>query len=139
MRWSFQTTHHDIWDYDVPSQPVLVDVPADDGSVTPALVAPTKRGELFLLDRRDGKPLAAVEEKPVPQTDLPDEQTSKTQPFSVGMPSFGNELVTESKMWGITPLDQMCAASSSASSATKGRSRRPRCAAACSIPASRAV
>ena len=58
VRWSFQTTHHDIWDYDVPSQPVLVDLPAEDGSVTPALVAPTKRGELFLLDRRDGKPLA---------------------------------------------------------------------------------
>lgn len=107
VRWSFQTTHHDIWDYDVPSQPVLVDLPADDGSVTPALVAPTKRGELFLLDRRDGKPLATVEEKPVPQTDLPDETTAKTQPFSVGMPSFGNDLVTEQKMWGITPLDQM--------------------------------
>jgi membrane-bound PQQ-dependent dehydrogenase (glucose/quinate/shikimate family) len=107
VRWSFQTTHHDIWDYDVPSQPVLVDLPAEDGSVTPALVAPTKRGELFLLDRRDGKPLATVEERPVPQTDLPDEKTSPTQPFSVGMPSFGNDLVTEAKMWGITPLDQM--------------------------------
>jgi quinate dehydrogenase (quinone) len=107
VRWSFQTTHHDIWDYDVPSQPVLVDLHNDDGSMTPALVAPTKRGELFLLDRRDGKPLAAVEEKPVPQTDVPDEKTSPTQPFSVGMPSFGNEPVTEAKMWGITPIDQM--------------------------------
>jgi membrane-bound PQQ-dependent dehydrogenase (glucose/quinate/shikimate family) len=107
VRRSFQTTHHDIWDYDVPSQPVLVDLRNNDGSVTPALVAPTKRGELFLLDRRDGKPLAAVEERPVPQTDLPDEKTSPTQPFSVGMPSFGNDRVTEAKMWGITPLDQM--------------------------------
>ena len=107
VRWSFQTTHHDIWDYDVPSQPVLVDLPGDDGSVTPALVAPTKRGELFLLDRRDGKPLASVEEKPVPQTDVPNETTTPTQPFSVGMPSFGNDLVTEAKMWGITPIDQM--------------------------------
>jgi membrane-bound PQQ-dependent dehydrogenase (glucose/quinate/shikimate family) len=107
MRWSFQTTHHDIWDYDVPSQPVLVDIPAADGTTTPALVAPTKRGELFLLDRRDGKPLADVEERPVPQTDMPQESTSRTQPFSVGMPSFGNELVTEQKMWGITPIDQM--------------------------------
>lgn len=107
VRWSFQTTHHDIWDYDVPSQPVLVDLPAEDGSVTRALVAPTKRGELFLLDRRDGKPLASVEEKPVPQTDVPNEKTSPTQPFSVGMPSFGNDPVTEAKMWGITPIDQM--------------------------------
>jgi quinate dehydrogenase (quinone) len=107
VRWSFQTTHHDIWDYDVPSQPVLVDLRNEDGSVTPAVVAPTKRGELFLLDRRDGKPLATVEEKPVPQTDLPDEKTWPTQPFSVGMPSFGNDRVTEAKMWGITPIDQM--------------------------------
>ena len=107
VRWSFQTTHHDIWDYDVPSQPVLVDLPAGHGMVIPALVAPTKRGELFLLDRRDGTALAAIEEKPVPQSDLPDEHTTKTQPFSVGMPSFGNDLVTEAKMWGITPLDQM--------------------------------
>jgi len=107
VKWSFQTTHHDIWDYDVPSQPVLVDLPNGDGSVTPALVAPTKRGELFLLDRRSGKALAAVEEKPVPQTDLPDEKTAPTQPFSTGMPSFGNDPVTEAKMWGLTPIDQM--------------------------------
>jgi membrane-bound PQQ-dependent dehydrogenase (glucose/quinate/shikimate family) len=107
LRWSFQTTHHDIWDYDVPSQPVLVDLPGEDGAVTPALVAPTKRGELFLLDRRTGAPLAEVEERAVPQTDVPQEWTAKTQPFSVGMPSFGRDLVTEQKMWGVTPLDQM--------------------------------
>ena len=107
VKWSFQTTHHDIWDYDVPSQPVLVDLPNDDGSVTPAVVAPTKRGELFLLDRRDGKALATIEEQPVPQTDLPDEKTAPTQPFSTGMPSFGNDPVTEAKMWGLTPIDQM--------------------------------
>lgn len=107
LRWSFQTTHHDIWDYDVPSQPVLVDLPDANGAITPALVAPTKRGELFLLDRRTGAPLAEVEERPVPQTDVPEEWTSKTQPFSVGMPSFGRDLVTEEKMWGVTPIDQM--------------------------------
>lgn len=107
VRWSFQTTHHDIWDYDVPSQPVLVDVPAADGTLTPAVVAPTKRGELFVLDRRTGQPLTAVEERPVPQTDLPDEWTAKTQPFSVGMPAFGGEPLTEASMWGITPIDQM--------------------------------
>jgi quinate dehydrogenase (quinone) len=107
LRWSFQTTHHDIWDYDVPAQPVLVDLRGDDGATTPALVAATKRGELFLLDRRNGEPLAQVEEREVPQTDVPMEWTSKTQPFSVGMPSFGRDLVTEEKMWGITPIDQM--------------------------------
>ena len=107
LRWSFQTTHHDIWDYDVPSQPVLVDIRNDDGSTTPALVAPTKRGELFLLDRRTGTPLADVTEQPVPQTDVAEEWTSKTQPFSTGMPSFGRDRVTEAKMWGLTPIDQM--------------------------------
>ena len=107
VRWSFQTTHHDIWDYDVPSQPVLVDIPDESGGVTPGVVAPTKRGELFLLDRRTGEPIAAVEERATPQTDAPEEWTSKTQPFSVGMPSFGRELVTEEKMWGVTPIDQM--------------------------------
>lgn len=101
-------THHDIWDYDVPSQPVLVDfVPAGRNEKVRALVAPTKRGELFLLDRTTGQPLAEVEERPVPQTDVPHEWTAKTQPFSVGMPAFNREPLTEAKMWGITPLDQM--------------------------------
>ncbi|MBL8268664.1 membrane-bound PQQ-dependent dehydrogenase, glucose/quinate/shikimate family [Steroidobacter sp.] len=108
LRWSFQTTHHDIWDYDVPSQPVLVDfTPAGKTEQVRALVAPTKRGELFLLDRVTGQPLADVEERPVPQTDVPHEWTAKTQPFSVGMPSFNREPLTEAKMWGITPIDQM--------------------------------
>jgi quinate dehydrogenase (quinone) len=107
VRWSFQTTHHDIWDYDVPSQPVLVDIPGDNNKVIAAVVVPTKRGELFLLDRRSGTPLATVEEKPVPQTDVPEEWTSPTQPFSTGMPSFAGAPLTEAAMWGITPIDQM--------------------------------
>lgn len=108
LRWSFQTTHHDIWDYDVPSQPVLVDfVPAGKTEEVRALVAPTKRGELFLLDRTNGQPLAEVEERPVPQTDVPEEWTAPTQPFSVGMPAFNREPLTEAMMWGITPLDQL--------------------------------
>lgn len=107
LRWSFQTTHHDIWDYDVPSQPVLANIRGEGDEILPALIAPTKRGELFLLDRRTGKPIAEVEERPVPQTDVPGEWTSKTQPFSVGMPAFGREPLTEAKMWGITPIDQM--------------------------------
>jgi len=106
VRWSFQTVHHDIWDYDVPSQPSLVDLPQPDGSVVPALVQPTKRGELFMLDRRDGKPIAEVVEKPVPQDPVPEDWVTKTQPFSVGMPNFREEL-TEARMWGITPFDHM--------------------------------
>lgn len=106
VRWSFQTVHHDVWDYDVPSQPTLVDLPQADGSVVPALVQPTKRGELFLLDRRTGAPLADVEERPVPQGPVQYEWLSKTQPFSAGMPSFRPEL-SEADMWGLTPFDQM--------------------------------
>jgi membrane-bound PQQ-dependent dehydrogenase (glucose/quinate/shikimate family) len=106
VRWSFQTVHHDIWDYDVPSQPTLVDLPQTDGSIVPALVQPTKRGELFLLDRRTGTPIADVEERAVPQGAVEYEWLSKTQPFSVGMPSFRPD-VSEADMWGLTPFDQM--------------------------------
>ncbi|HET9447090.1 MAG TPA: PQQ-binding-like beta-propeller repeat protein, partial [Steroidobacteraceae bacterium] len=106
VRWSYQTVHHDIWDYDLPSQPTLVDLPQADGSFVPALVQPTKRGELFLLDRRTGTPIAEVEERPVPQGAVEYEWLSKTQPFSVGMPSFRPD-VSEADMWGLTPFDQM--------------------------------
>jgi len=106
VRWSFQTVHHDVWDYDVPSQPTLVDLPQPDGSSVPALVQPTKRGELFLLDRRTGTPLADVEEQPVPQDPVQYEWLSKTQPFSTGMPRFRPD-VSEADMWGLTPFDQM--------------------------------
>jgi quinate dehydrogenase (quinone) len=106
VRWSFQTVHHDVWDYDVPSQPTLVDLRQGDGSIVPALVQPTKRGELFLLDRRTGAPLAEVEERPVPQGAVEHEWLAKTQPFSTGMPRFRPD-VGEADMWGLTPFDQM--------------------------------
>lgn len=107
VRWSFQTVHHDLWDYDVASQPTLIDLPAAGGTV-PALVQPTKRGEIFVLDRRSGRPLAEVRERPAPQNGkVPEERLSPTQPFSVGMPSFGGGTISERDMWGITPLDQL--------------------------------
>ncbi len=104
VRWHFQTTHHDIWDYDVPAQPTLVDIPVN-GDIRKAVIVPTKRAQIFLLDRETGEPLAEVAELPVPQTDLPDETTSPTQPFSIGMPRFDHELLAETDMWGITPFD----------------------------------
>jgi membrane-bound PQQ-dependent dehydrogenase (glucose/quinate/shikimate family) len=107
VRWSFQTVHHDIWDYDVPSQPVLFDLPQPDGTTVPALVQGTKRSELFLLDRRTGTPLSEVREQPVPQGAVPGDWTAKTQPFSVGMPQFRGPDLTEADMWGLTPLDQL--------------------------------
>jgi membrane-bound PQQ-dependent dehydrogenase (glucose/quinate/shikimate family) len=106
VRWSFQTVHHDIWDYDVGAQPVLVDVPTARG-VVPALIQPTKTGQIFLLDRRDGRPLAQVDERPVPQGAGRGDWTAKTQPFSVGMPSFAGPDLTEEDMWGLTPFDAL--------------------------------
>ena len=107
VAWHFQTTHHDIWDYDVPSQPTLTDVPID-GVQRKAVVVPTKRSELFLLDRVTGQPLAEVTEKSVPQTDVAMETTLPTQPFSTGMPSFlHRDKLLEKDMWGITPFDHL--------------------------------
>lgn len=107
LRWNFQTVHHDLWDYDVGSQPTLVDLPARAGGQK-ALVLPTKRGEVFMLDRATGHPLANVAEIAVPQAGkVKEDRLSPTQPFSVGMPSFRGPALTESKMWGLTPIDQL--------------------------------
>jgi quinate dehydrogenase (quinone) len=108
VKWKFQTVHHDIWDYDLPSQPVLVDVPDGKGGTIPGVLQTTKRGQLFLFDRATGKPIADVAEKPVPTTGaVPEEKLSSTQPYSVGMPTIGAERLTEKKMWGATMFDQL--------------------------------
>jgi quinoprotein glucose dehydrogenase len=60
-RWHFQTVHHDLWDFDLPAGPSLVDLPGPNGGSTPALVLTTKQGQTYLLDRRDGRPLADVQ------------------------------------------------------------------------------
>jgi quinoprotein glucose dehydrogenase len=107
LRWSFQTVHHDVWDYDVASQPSLVDFMLK-GRLVRALVQPTKRGEIFVLDRTTGKPLHPVVEKLVPQSGkAPEEWLSPTQPYSVGLPSLAGARLTERRSWGITPLDQL--------------------------------
>jgi quinate dehydrogenase (quinone) len=106
-RWSFQTTHHDLWDYDVPAQPALYDMPDGKGATIPALVQVTKRGQIFVLDRRTGDPIKKVEEKPVPQGAAPGDHLSPTQPYSVQMPLIGLPKLTEADMWGASPLDQL--------------------------------
>lgn len=107
VRWHFQTTHHDLWDFDLPSQPLLYDLPDGNGGTTPVLVQTSKQGMIFMLNRENGQPVAKVEEREVPQGNVPGERYSKTQPFSVGMPNIGNQTLTESDMWGATPLDQL--------------------------------
>jgi quinoprotein glucose dehydrogenase/quinate dehydrogenase (quinone) len=106
VRWSFQTVHHDLWDLDIPAQPVIVDFPLDDGTVK-ALIVPTKRGEIFVLDRLTGKPLIPVVERPVPQGGAPGELLSPTQPFVSGFPTFAPPHLREADMWGMSILDQM--------------------------------
>lgn len=107
-RWTFQTVHHDLWDYDIGSQPVLFDLAAKDGRIIHALAQPTKRAEVFLLDRETGKPLGRIEERPVPQDGkAPGERLSRTQPFPADFPSLAGERLTESRMWGLTPFDQL--------------------------------
>ncbi|NER61768.1 PQQ-binding-like beta-propeller repeat protein, partial [Pseudomonas sp. MAFF212428] len=106
-RWTFQTVHHDIWDYDVAAQPALYDVPDGKGGKIPALIQLTKRGQIFMLDRRTGQPIADVVEKPVPQAHAEGDWVAPTQPYSVGMPALGADPLTEQDMWGATFFDQL--------------------------------
>jgi len=83
--WSFQTVHHDLWDYDNAPPPLLVDLPVK-GRTVPALLQATKTGQLFVLDRRNGRPIFPVEERAVPKSDAKGEVASPTQPFSAVAP-----------------------------------------------------
>lgn len=106
-RWKFQTTRHDLWDYDVPAQPTLVDIPTVQG-MRKAVIQPTKRGEMFVLDRVSGEPIFPVSDHRVPTHGaIAGERISPTQPFSDAMPSFRGPDLTEGQMWGLTPIDQL--------------------------------
>lgn len=104
--WSYQTVHHDLWDYDMTQPPVLTSFPKD-GRLVPAVVFATKSGMFFALDRATGKPLTRVEERPVPAGHLKGEHYAPTQPFSVGLPMLGHPELSEKNMWGMTPFDQL--------------------------------
>lgn len=108
-KWHFRTVNHDIWDYDLPAQPALFDMPDGKGGTVPALIQLTKRGEIFVLDRRDGTPITEVQELPAPRPDglVQGEYYAETQPRSVGMPVVSADPLSEARMWGATPLDQM--------------------------------
>jgi quinoprotein glucose dehydrogenase len=85
VRWHFQLTHHDVWDYDNAATPALMDV-VRNGQRIPAVVTVAKSGLMFFLERETGKPIYPVEERPVPQSDIPGEQNWPTQPFPVKPP-----------------------------------------------------
>lgn len=107
--WKFQTVRHDLWDYDLPAQPVLADIPDGNGGTIPGLIQLTKRAQIFVLDRRTGEPIKAVEDRPAPASDgtIEGEYYADMQPYSVEMAAVGTDPLTESKMWGATPIDQM--------------------------------
>ena len=106
-KWVYQTVHNDLWDFDLPMQPSLIDFPVADGKTVPALVIGTKAGQIYVLDRATGKPLTEVKDVPVKPGNIPNEPYSPTQPKSVGMPQIGAQTLTESDMWGATPYDQL--------------------------------
>lgn len=97
--WHFQVVHHNVFDYDIPTRPMLIDLPYK-GKTVPALVQNTKMGLIFVLNRLTGKPLVPVEERPVPQRGaVPGEVLSKTQPFPVGMPTLAPQRFSPDDLW----------------------------------------
>ncbi len=100
--WRFQTVHKDVWDYDLGSQASLVDLP----DATPAVVLSSKQGDIYILDRRTGRPLHPVAERAVPQGGVEPKERSATQPFS-GFATLRKPDLSERDMWGMSPIDQM--------------------------------
>jgi len=103
--WHFQAVRKDVWDYDMGSQATLVDYPTAAGKV-PAILLPTKQGDMYVLDRRTGQLLTPAEERKVPTGGVEPEQRSPTQLFSL-YHTLRKPDLTERDMWGITPIDQL--------------------------------
>ena len=106
IAWSFQLVHHDLWDYDAPAQPVLFDWRAADGRRVSALAQVTKQGFVFVLDRRDGRPLFRVQERAVPASTVPGERAWPTQPFPPPPLQLLPTRVTPDDAWGLTFWDR---------------------------------
>jgi quinoprotein glucose dehydrogenase len=106
LAWFYQTVHHDLWDMDLPSQPTLADIPTRDGGIVPVVYAPTKTGNLFVLDRRNGALVVPAPERPVPQGAAPCDRTAPTQPFSE-LTFRPSQPLTGADMWGATLYDQL--------------------------------
>lgn len=100
--WHYQMVHHDLWDYDNASPPTLGDITVD-GKRIPAVMQPNKNGFLFVFDRRNGKPVWPIIERPVPQSRVPGEVTSPTQPFPSKPPAFDRQGMTENDLIDFTP------------------------------------
>ena len=101
-KWHFQVVHHPIWDYDLSSPPILADITVD-GRAIKAVALPSKEAFLYVFDRVTGKPVWPIEERPVPQTDVPGEKTSPTQPFPTKPPAYARQAVTVDELINFTP------------------------------------
>jgi quinoprotein glucose dehydrogenase len=102
LAWYFQVVHHDTWDYDLESAPVLMDV-VQAGKTIPALGITSKNGLLFILDRRDGNPVYGVEERPVPVSEVPGEPGWPTQPFPLKPTPLGRHSFSPDEIADVTP------------------------------------
>jgi quinoprotein glucose dehydrogenase len=103
--WRFQTVHHDVWDYDVPAQPLLTTIPGESGAI-PVVVQATKMGMLFVLHRETGAPIFPIEERPVPRDGVPDDALSPTQPFPTRPPPLVPHAVGPDDAWGLFGIDR---------------------------------
>lgn len=103
--WHYQIVHHDVWDWDVSAQPMLVDIERD-GKTIPAVVQLTKHGFVFVFHRETGKPLFPIEERPVPTDGVPGDVLSPTQPFPAAPPPLTATGITPDDAWGFTFFDR---------------------------------
>ena len=105
MAWHFQTVHHDLWDYDIASQPVLFTI-RRGGKQIPCIAVGSKTGNLFLLNRETGVPIFGVEERPAPSSDVPGEKASPTQPFPILPKPLVPQSLTAENAWGANAEDR---------------------------------
>lgn len=105
VRWAFQTVHHDVWDYDIPAQPLLATI-RKDGAPREVVIQVTKTGLVFTLDRDTGIPVFAVQERPTPQGGAAGEQLSPTQPFPVAPALLVPSRIKPEDAFGLTPWDR---------------------------------
>jgi len=101
--WSYQTVHHDVWDYDLPAQPTLSRIDTGEGP-RDVVIQPTKQGFVFVLDRDTGKPVWPVEERAVPQGGAEGEQLSPTQPFPTHLPPLLSQQISTDDLFGLIPF-----------------------------------
>jgi quinoprotein glucose dehydrogenase len=102
--WSYQTVHHDLWDYDLPAAPTLATID-HQGRRAEAVIQGTKTGNVFVLDRQTGRPLFPLEERPVPRSDMPGDQAAATQPMPVLPKPVTSQALKTSDAWGLLGFD----------------------------------